>query len=95
MDTHTELPFSGTDHKLGITVLEEPETPSPISLYSSDHPLHSSDTTLHSSDYTLWDIHFAQHAEVASQPANYSARQWGTATKFLISIVAIASFFEM
>ncbi|KAJ6041346.1 MFS general substrate transporter [Penicillium canescens] len=95
MDTHTDLPFSGTDDKLGITVLVEPETPSPISLSSSEHALHSSDTTLHSSDSTLWDIHLVQHAKVASQPANYSARQWGIATKVLISIVAIASFFEI
>ncbi|KAJ9480898.1 hypothetical protein VN97_g12622 [Penicillium thymicola] len=42
----------------------------------------SPSSILSSSDPTLWDTHFAD-----------SARQWGTATKVAISVVAIVSFF--
>ncbi|KAJ6064813.1 MFS general substrate transporter [Penicillium canescens] len=80
MDTHPELSSSGPDpnHKLDITVQEEPQTP-------------SSSPTLCFGDPS-WTIHF-QDKKDDSQPTDYSARQWGTATKILISIVAIASFF--
>ncbi|KAJ5288352.1 MFS general substrate transporter [Penicillium antarcticum] len=83
MAVHSKLPLNKTetDQKLEVSVQEEPGTP-------------SSSTTLASSDPFLWDAHIPpRETKAASPPADYSARQWSSAKKTFVSLVAVASFF--
>ncbi|OQD77409.1 hypothetical protein PENANT_c105G02082 [Penicillium antarcticum] len=85
MAVHSKLPLNKTetDQKLEVSVQEEPGTP-------------SSSTTLASSDPFLWDAHIPpRETKAASPPADYSARQWSSAKKTFVSLVAVASFFVM